>query len=264
MCRLPCFDRSSTAPGGSPSNSSVSSTISCGAAARFGSTRVTWKSFLPSLCTVSAPRTARSMMVAAVSRVSTCPSISSPASATGIRGGEKATGIGRSGSLGTTWRLLARPAGSCRARDRRTAGRGRSCATRATPTIGEPIEHAAPAPRRGRSARPSRPSVSLRPVGFEVRRVVGDQAGLDLDADGQTPWPAGRLAWRELADPVGDLVGRAGLVALDRPGEAAQLLRAAGHGGLDRRRRSIGGCPVQPGGVPVELVVAAGRCASRP
>ncbi len=41
------------------------------------------------------------MIVAAVSRVSTWPSISRPASATGIRGGEKATGIGRSGSLGT-------------------------------------------------------------------------------------------------------------------------------------------------------------------
>ena len=100
--RLPCFDRSSTAPGGRPPNSSVSSTISCGAVARLGSTRVTWKSFLPSLCTVSAPLTARSMMVAAVSRVSTCPSISSPASATGIRGGVNATGMGRSGSLGTT------------------------------------------------------------------------------------------------------------------------------------------------------------------
>ena len=43
-------------PGGRPPNSSVSSTISCGAVARLGSTRVTWKSFLPSLCTVSAPR----------------------------------------------------------------------------------------------------------------------------------------------------------------------------------------------------------------
>ena len=41
------------------------------------------------------------MIVAAVSRVSTWPSISRPASPTGIRGGEKATGIGRSGSLGT-------------------------------------------------------------------------------------------------------------------------------------------------------------------
>ena len=42
------------------------------------------------------------MMVAAVSLVSTWPSTSRPASATGMRGGEKATGITMSGSLVTT------------------------------------------------------------------------------------------------------------------------------------------------------------------
>ena len=41
-------------------------------------------------------------MVAAVSRASTCPSMSRPASATGIFGGENATGIGMSGSLAPT------------------------------------------------------------------------------------------------------------------------------------------------------------------
>ena len=41
-------------------------------------------------------------MVPAVSRGSTCPSTSRPASATGIRGGENATGISMSGSFGTT------------------------------------------------------------------------------------------------------------------------------------------------------------------
>ena len=96
---LPCADRSFDAPGGSPPNRLVSSTISCGAAARSGSTSVTRKSSSPVLCTVSAPRTARSMIVAAVSRVSTWPSTSRPASATGIRGGVNATGMAMSGSL---------------------------------------------------------------------------------------------------------------------------------------------------------------------
>ena len=101
VSRLPWADRSLVAPGGWPLNRLVSRTISCGAAATFGSTRVTRKSLSFSLSTLRPPRTARSMIVAAVSRVSTWPSISRPASATGIRGGEKATGIGRSGSLGT-------------------------------------------------------------------------------------------------------------------------------------------------------------------
>ncbi len=57
-------------------------------------------------------------MVAAVSRESTWPSISSPASATGICGGENATGMGMSGSLGTIVRFLAGE----RNRARREAG----------------------------------------------------------------------------------------------------------------------------------------------
>ena len=123
------------------------------------------------------------MIVAAVSRASTCPSINRPASATGMAAGRKATGMGRSGSLATLRRS---------ARQWHRPGRKSGIAPVATvlaPPQGADDRRSDRDAQTGNARRTNQHLLAagqLRAVRLEVRRIVRHHSGLDLHANGDT------------------------------------------------------------------------------
>ena len=133
----------------------------------------------------------------------------------------------------------------------RSAGHARSCHHN-NPTIGDPTVM-----RRATAPRAIAPTLSLgdsfEPSGSRCGLLSAIKPALILALIVTPSW--GEVALGVLRLAVNDL-GRTLLGAVDRAIGASRVLNAAGNSHRDRHLLD-GGRPIQPGGIPVELVVAA-------